>query len=132
LPSGTFSTADAALDTGRDVLAVPGSILYAGSAGSNRLIRQGASPITCREDLDDALAAAGLVSGTARIGIGSWGRELDDIDEPLLRAVLAHPMHPDAAAEALGLRLEHVLTQFARFEAAGAVARHTDGRYGPC
>jgi len=132
LPSGTFSTADAALDTGRDVLAVPGSILYAGSAGSNRLIRQGASPLTCREDLDDALAAVGLTAAASGQGAGSMQRTGQEFDEPLLRAILAHPMHPDAAAEALGLRLEHVLTQLGIFEAAGAVARHRDGRYGPC
>ena len=42
LPSGTFSTADAALEAGRDVMAVPGSIFSPESRGSNRLIRQGA------------------------------------------------------------------------------------------
>ena len=130
LPSGTFSTADSALDSGRDVLAVPGSILYSGSAGSNRLIRQGAAPITCVEDLQDAMASAGLTaprgSATARDAFR------DDSDDLLLRAVRAHPMHPDAAADALGLRLQHVLAELARLEAAGMVARHTDGRYGPC
>jgi DNA processing protein len=130
LPSGTFSTADSALDSGRDVLAVPGCILYAGSAGSNRLIRQGAAPITCVEDLHDAMASAGLV--TPRASAGTGGPQRDDHGDPLARAVRAHPMFPDAAAEALGMRLEHVLAQLARLEAAGVVARHADGRYGPC
>jgi DNA processing protein len=130
LPSGTFSTADSALDSGRDVLAVPGSILYAGSSGSNRLIRQGAAPITCIEDLQDAMASAGLIptrgSAVERDSVS------DGTTDPLALAIRAHPMYPDAAADALGMRLEHVLAALARLEAAGVVARHADGRYGPC
>lgn len=55
LGSGTFSTADYALDAGRDVLAVPGSIYAPECAGANRLIRQGATPITDADELRSAL-----------------------------------------------------------------------------
>nr|MDA3937677.1 DNA-protecting protein DprA [Actinomycetota bacterium] len=46
LPSGTFSTADHALEASRDVLVVPGSILAPECRGSNRLLVQGAIPVT--------------------------------------------------------------------------------------
>ncbi len=55
LPSGTFSTADYALAYGRDVLAVPGSIFAPECQGSNRLIRQGAPPITDVSELASEL-----------------------------------------------------------------------------
>ncbi len=42
--SGALLTAGAALDQGRDVLAVPGPITSAVSAGTNRLLRDGAAP----------------------------------------------------------------------------------------
>ena len=45
LPSGTFSTADAALAAGRDVLVVPGAITSPSSRGANRLLLQGAFPV---------------------------------------------------------------------------------------
>lgn len=132
LPSGTFSTADSALDSGRDVLAVPGSILYAGSAGTNRLIRQGATPITCEEDLLEALASAGLISmGLAPCPAPSGGSGPADHD-PLLEALRAHPMTPDEASEALGLAAAHAMGSLARLEAARLIARYPDGRYGPC
>lgn len=132
LPSGTFSTADHALAAGRDVIAVPGSVFFSGSAGCNRLIRQGAAPVCCDEDLIDSLWAAGLLDGdTPRCidGDAYLGARSDD---PLLNAILADPTTPDRLASALNLDAASVLRSIARLEASGAVARYPDGRYGPC
>lgn len=51
--SGTLNTAAHALNDGRDVLVVPGNITSPMSGGTNRLIRQGATPIT---SIDDVMA----------------------------------------------------------------------------
>src|SRR3989338_10238649 len=53
--SGTLITARMALDYNRDVLAVPGTINSGFSKGTNNLIKQGATPITCSEDILEAL-----------------------------------------------------------------------------
>ncbi len=53
--SGTLITARLALDYNRDVLAVPGSVFSQNSCGTNRLLRQGATPITTGVELLDAL-----------------------------------------------------------------------------
>jgi DNA processing protein len=53
--SGTLITARMALDYNRDVLAVPGSVFSENSRGTNKLIRAGATPITCSDDLIEAL-----------------------------------------------------------------------------
>ncbi len=53
--SGTLITARMALDYNRDVLAVPGSVFSQNSKGANRLIHQGATPITTSEELLEAL-----------------------------------------------------------------------------
>ena len=53
--SGSLHTANFALEQGRDVMAVPGSIYNHLSAGTNRLIRTGATPITCAQDVLDVL-----------------------------------------------------------------------------
>lgn len=49
--SGTMHTARFALEQGRDVLVVPGNITSPSSAGTNNLIKSGATPVTCVEDI---------------------------------------------------------------------------------
>jgi DNA processing protein len=53
--SGALITARLALEGGRDVLAVPGPIFNELSLGVNRLISQGAPPITSPDDLKQCL-----------------------------------------------------------------------------
>ncbi len=49
--SGTLITARMALDYNRNVFVVPGSIFSATSKGTNKLIKQGATPITSADEL---------------------------------------------------------------------------------
>jgi DNA processing protein len=49
--SGALITADFALEDGREVFAVPGEITSMLSTGTNRLLRQGATPLTSTEDV---------------------------------------------------------------------------------
>jgi DNA processing protein len=134
LPSGTFITADHALDAGRTVLAVPGSVFSPNSRGCNRLIQQGARPIMDVSDLAAELRSAGLTgwSGDApadrlnvpvAAGGGAVGR--------LRAALLADPMRPDDAARALSMDIVAVARMLSGLETEGSVTRYPDGRYGP-
>jgi DNA processing protein len=53
--SGALITADFALEEGREVLAVPGEITSSLSAGTNALLRLGATPVTGAGDVLEAL-----------------------------------------------------------------------------
>lgn len=53
--SGTRVTARLATEYNRDVYAVPGSIFSKKSEGTNELIKLGATPITCAQDILEAL-----------------------------------------------------------------------------
>lgn len=53
--SGTLITARMALDYNRTVFTIPGPIFSATSKGTNNLLRQGATPITCAKDLLEEL-----------------------------------------------------------------------------
>jgi DNA processing protein len=54
--SGTLNTARNGLEQGRDIFAVPGNITSPLSAGCNQLIKQGATPVTCVEDILEVIA----------------------------------------------------------------------------
>ncbi|MDH3705901.1 MAG: DNA-processing protein DprA [Acidimicrobiia bacterium] len=60
---GSMSTVDEALRRDRAVLAVPGSVRSDASAGTNRLLAEGAAPAT---DVDDVLAVLGCTPGRRR------------------------------------------------------------------
>lgn len=119
LPSGTFSTADAALDAGRDVLAVPGSIFSPESRGSNRLIRQGATPITDVAELAQALGVQAATTASTSLD-----------DSGIVRALAADPMRPDDLARTLGMDIVHAARTIGVLEAKGVIIRYRDGRYG--
>jgi len=58
--SGTLHTARFALEQGREVLTVPGNILSPQSAGTNHLIKTGATPVT---SVDDIFHVLGIRAG---------------------------------------------------------------------
>lgn len=119
LPSGTFSTADAALEAGRDVLAVPGSIFSPESRGSNRLIRQGAAMVN---DVADLAMSLGITTGAQPAIPGE--------QDAAVRALRADPMRPDDLARALGIDIVEAARTLGSLEAHGLIARYPDGRYG--
>lgn len=53
--SGSLNTAAHAIEQGKEVFAVPGNITNPYSQGCNKLIRQGAQPYTCPDDVLDYL-----------------------------------------------------------------------------
>lgn len=119
LPSGTFSTADAALDAGREVLAVPGSIFSAESRGSNRLIRQGAAVVN---DVSDLAVSLGVEA------VASVAAEPERVN--VLRVLAADAMRPDDLARELGIDVVEMARTLGALEARGLIARYSDGRYG--
>jgi DNA processing protein len=133
LPSGTFSTADATLEQGKDVFVVPGSIDSRESRGSNRLLVQGAIPIVDYESFDDALIATygKQMRPLAAVALTSVEPELDAQSgtSPLVEACRACPVRAEELAGALGIDLLQVIRMLSSLEIEGRVTRLRDGRY---
>lgn len=79
--SGTLNTAAHALDQGKSVLVVPGNITSPLSAGTNNLLKSGATPIT---STDDVLALLD-VKGTAQTALPIASNEQEFILLKLLQ-----------------------------------------------
>ncbi len=101
LKSGTLITARLALDYNRDVYAVPGSIFSSGSAGTNRLIRQGATPITTSEELLEALGfeVDSPIDGQAKLNLA----ELSPDEKKVVEFLRVEALPRDELIRALGL-----------------------------
>ncbi|HXA27213.1 MAG TPA: DNA-processing protein DprA [Candidatus Angelobacter sp.] len=138
--SGALSTARHAADLGRDVFAVPGSVLSDRSAGTNRLVRDGAIPLLETADLTAVGCLAEAlegIRGRARLAIppptfaGAPARrgdrrhhaanELPQEQAALLARIGADPVHPDRLAAALRLSPARLAAQLAGLELAGHV-----------
>jgi len=117
--SGALITTDLALEEGREVLAVPGEITSALSAGTNDLLRLGASPLTCAADV---LSCFGIEPDTGAVAVaeGAAGRLLD-----LLRD---HPAGADELTRRTGLGADEVARALVELELAGLAAA-SDGVY---
>lgn len=121
VPSGTFLTADCALNEGREVWAVPGSIFAPECRGANRLIIQGASPVTEVSDLATLLGVDAA---------GESGPAAQEERDELLAALTANPMRPDDISCGLGIDIVTVAVRLSELESSGRVRRYPDGRYG--
>lgn len=130
LPSGTFSTAEAANELGREVLAAPGSIFSPESRGSNYLIANGACCIADEEALEVAISR---IYGTLRFcrrdarGNGN----LKGSERRALDMIVASPLRVEELAGHLGIDGVSCLTLVSSLEIQGLVVRLPDGRISP-
>ena len=130
MPSGTFSTAEAAMDLGRELLAVPGSILSPESRGTNYLIANGACCIIDEESIEMAISR---IYGTLRYsrpdapGIA----DLDQTQQTVMHALIASPLKVDDIAALVSLDAVGVLKLLGSLELEGLIERMMDGRYAP-
>jgi len=113
--SGALITADLALEAGREVLAVPGEITSALSAGTNGLLRLGATPVTSAADVLELL-------GVERAGVRPDGPgSLEQDVAAVLAATHDAAGSVDELVERTGLRAPVVAAALARLEVLGLV-----------
>lgn len=115
--SGALITARFAADQGRDVFAVPGSIFARNSAGVNRLIRDGAIPVT---SVNDILEALNLTQVEAHVE-AQMLFPTDPTEAVLFEQLADDPVHADEISRATGLPIATVTGTLALMELKGLV-----------
>lgn len=115
LLSGSLNTARSALEQGREVLAVPGSIHSPLSKGCHSLLKQGAKLV---ETAEDVLVELGMIGASAPKE--SPGDHVVE-DDPLLEAIGYAPASIDQLAQRTGLDAAKLAAHLSRLEIAGRV-----------
>ena len=137
--SGSLITARRAADQGREVFAVPGHPLDPRAAGTNQLLKDGATLVTCAEDVVNALQLFrrphDAVPSREPLGDSSNSIDAAPAADPLLevagddraRVVAAlgpAPVHVDELARTTGLPIRIVQTVLLELALAGRVEHH--------
>ncbi|HXF84942.1 MAG TPA: DNA-processing protein DprA [Anaerolineales bacterium] len=115
--SGALITAEFAAEQGREVFAVPGSILAPQSKGTNKLIQRGALPLLSAHDLMQAL-------DINRVGEQKAARKIipaDETEARVLNVLGSEPLHVDEIRHQTNLPIEKVSAALALMELKGLV-----------
>ena len=115
--SGALITAEFAAEQGREVFAVPGSILAPQSKGTNKLIQRGALPLLSANDLMQAL-------DLTRVGEQKTARKIlpaDETEARLMNVLGNEPLHVDEIRNQAELPIEKVSAALVLMELKGMV-----------
>jgi DNA processing protein len=128
LQSGSLITARLAVEAGREVFAVPGSIHSPLARGCHALIKQGAKLVESTEDILAELriplpAAAPLPAAGAEAVPGADDSEGQPEDDPVLVALGYDPMSMDALQARTGWATAQLSAHLLTLELEGRVAR---------
>ncbi len=129
--SGSLITARMAMEQGREVFAIPGSIHNPLARGCHRLIREGAKLV---ENANDILEELGAMAGVDQ---SSYDEDLEDESsvsedqdyQNLFEYLGFDPIHIDSLIERSGLTADAVSSMLLLLELQGQVESFAGGRY---
>ena len=129
LRSGSLITARLASEAGREVMAIPGSILSPQSAGCHALIRQGAALVDSPEQVLEELGALPPLPNRAAATATGDPPAAAEPDDIVLRALGHDPLSLDALIDRCGWPAPALSAHLLTLELDGLVARLPGGLY---
>ena len=132
LKSGSLVTARLAMEQGREVFAIPGSIHNPLARGCHRLIREGAKLVETASDIVEELGAllgSLPVKPVPEPASAPPTHQLDDDYRALLQAMGHDPVPIDQLIQRTGLTADAVSSMLLMLELDGVISSAPGGRY---
>ena len=123
LQSGSLITARLAVEAGREVFAIPGSIHSPQARGCHALIRQGAKLVESAEDVLEELLPLSQISGSVPTSALAEATETPHEQQALLEAMGFDPVSLDALMARCGWAAAELNAALLELELDGHVAR---------
>ncbi len=142
--SGSLITAKRAVEQGRDVFSIPGSVLTTAYSGANNLIRDGAKAVTGARDILEAYS----VMYPDRLNLNAIGAQkvqpmrekpkpvkkesasgLDPDTQAVYNLFGDEPLHPDEIAAKTGMLPSKVISALMQLEILGLIRQKSGKNY---
>jgi DNA processing protein len=120
--SGSLITARCAMEQGRDVMAVPGSVLSGRNRGSHSLLKDGAKVVETADDILEELGWPGALNGEG-------SSKLLSRDPLLAKMEPGEAYGLDALVEATGMAASKLLPRLMELELQSQIVRAAGGKF---
>lgn len=147
LPSGTLTTATHALNQGREVMAIPGSVQNTQAKGCHALIKQGATLVETEQDILDTLAwpllralehgdavdiDTGVDNGLKQHKLVLAETPASSTEEDIMRTLGTAPATIDDLMTHVDCGITELVTLLGFMEIDGKITSGAGGRYTRC
>lgn len=143
--SGSLITAHEAVDQGRDVFAIPGSIEHMNSAGTHQLIKEGAYLVEEPEEVFEMVASsfkpvttpAPVIEATPQVNVPNELKPpvltelagLSDNENRIMKAIQQIPLFPNEIAIEVKTPMAEVVSTLAILEMKRLLRRRPEGKF---
>lgn len=125
IKSGALITANLCLEQGRELMCIPGLVSNPNTEGIYKLLKQGASMVTCAEDILGALNWEIKADEQTKLDFSDFSEE----EKKILDAVEIEPKGFDAISSETGICFENLLVGLTNLEMKGSIKQIEGEKY---